>query len=506
MAVPHTGTPTTAVLSDAAVDDLTANTIVTPNLTATTGKIVTARFGGEPWFDVKAPAYAAVGDGVNDDTAEIQAAIDAAKLVGGGTVYFPSGTYKISAPLILHSGVTLLGNGRRNSVILVSVINVNAIEARGASAASTIVQINISDLKIVGPGKAAGGTGVGIYVKWASVQVSLERLWVTTWGSHGVSFEDSYSFSLRDCNLDSNGGNGFYGITNINHATFDHCQAGLNTGAGFYISGGATTSFVNCDAEQNTAAGVDLRYVTAGSLLNCHFEKNGSNGTSPNIYLHQRAAGEPATMTTIRGCLIQGQGVTVYGIQVDAATGTEIEGNWFANQVTDHVNITANASRTKIGSNVYSGTGTQLTSASVSTARLEYDSTNLMQSIGPGLLFQPQAANPAVLAEGELWFLDSTDNLTLRAGARTRTVFSGLGASASLDFPSIAANSSTTLNITVAGAVIGDKVIMGPPSLPIGLIPVAGVIAADVVTIRMFNVTAAAIDPAVGTWTVAVVK
>lgn len=40
--------------------------------------------------------YGAVGDGTTDDTAEIQAAIDAAAAAGGGTVFLPEGTYLIS--------------------------------------------------------------------------------------------------------------------------------------------------------------------------------------------------------------------------------------------------------------------------------------------------------------------------------------------------------------------------------------------------------------------------
>ena len=45
-------------------------------------------------FSVK--DFGALGNGSNDDRQEIQAAIDAAIAAGGGTVYFPKGTYKIT--------------------------------------------------------------------------------------------------------------------------------------------------------------------------------------------------------------------------------------------------------------------------------------------------------------------------------------------------------------------------------------------------------------------------
>jgi len=47
-----------------------------------------------PWIDVRADPYNATGDGVTDDTAALQAAIDAATAYG--TVVLPPGTYKFS--------------------------------------------------------------------------------------------------------------------------------------------------------------------------------------------------------------------------------------------------------------------------------------------------------------------------------------------------------------------------------------------------------------------------
>lgn len=62
-----------------------------------------------PVFDVR--AFGATGDGVSDDTAAIQSAINAAS--SGGTVYFPPGTYLISDDIGPSSGaaVSLRGSG-----------------------------------------------------------------------------------------------------------------------------------------------------------------------------------------------------------------------------------------------------------------------------------------------------------------------------------------------------------------------------------------------------------
>ena len=70
------------------------------------------------YIDVR--KFGAVGDGVTDDTDAIQAAIDYAYALGGGTVFFPNGTYLVSKKrtyscLVTYAYVELLGTGRRNS-------------------------------------------------------------------------------------------------------------------------------------------------------------------------------------------------------------------------------------------------------------------------------------------------------------------------------------------------------------------------------------------------------
>lgn len=82
-----------------------------------------------------------------------------------------------------------------------------------------------------------------------------------------------------------------------------------------------------------------------------------------------------------------------------------------------------------------------------------------------------------------------------------------LTATATLDFPSIPAASTAQLNVTVLGAAIGDAVAVAPPdSMALGLMVFARVSAVDTVTVRLGNITAAAIDPVSATWGVSVLK
>ncbi len=61
-------------------------------------------------LNVKNSPYNAAGDGTTDDTAAFQSALDDAGYMGGGVVWVPSGTYKISGTLIIPYNVTLRGD------------------------------------------------------------------------------------------------------------------------------------------------------------------------------------------------------------------------------------------------------------------------------------------------------------------------------------------------------------------------------------------------------------
>jgi hypothetical protein len=64
-----------------------------------------------PTFNVK-DGYGAVGNGTADDTAAINAALAALAAAGGGRIYFPSGTYKVTAPIPVNTSNTVFaGNG-----------------------------------------------------------------------------------------------------------------------------------------------------------------------------------------------------------------------------------------------------------------------------------------------------------------------------------------------------------------------------------------------------------
>jgi hypothetical protein len=80
----------------------------------------------DAWINVK--NFGAKGDGVTDDWAAIQAAIDTSIVAGvaapftgmlgnGSTIYFPTGRYRISQTITIPNGVIVKGAGRQSTLI-----------------------------------------------------------------------------------------------------------------------------------------------------------------------------------------------------------------------------------------------------------------------------------------------------------------------------------------------------------------------------------------------------
>ncbi len=115
-------------------------------------------------------------------------------------------------------------------------------------------------------------------------------------------------------------------------------------------------------------------------------------------------------------------------------------------------------------------------------------------------------AAQTVLENGAKNFNGTNEFIT--AGGVNYTIAKTLTNTAALDFPNTAAQASSDLTIGVTGAALGDVVLLGVPnaSQPANSCYTAFVSAANTVTVRFNNYSAAAVDPANGTFRVAIVK
>ena len=161
--------------------------------------------------------YGAVGDGVTDDTAAIQQAIDdewariasvpLSNLMSRNNIIFPAGNYLVSSTILLYPYITLVGEGQnRTQITLVNgstgpvmrtADSLGQIDANiGTNGAILPASITVRGMNIDNSADASGTTPVILLQRCNGVIISGCRLintWVTGDGdgnnNHGVKIE-----------------------------------------------------------------------------------------------------------------------------------------------------------------------------------------------------------------------------------------------------------------------------------------------------------------------------
>ena len=149
------------------------NTLPVKATGSTTARTLAARFSDV----INVKDYGATGDGVTDDTAAIQAAIDASEAAGGGIVYFPPGDYRTTSVLTVDNvGVTLMGAGRQATIITPDAGTYDVIEFDGETPGVTLTGGAIRDMKI----DAANMTGGAVVKIDKAARFVADRLVITS--------------------------------------------------------------------------------------------------------------------------------------------------------------------------------------------------------------------------------------------------------------------------------------------------------------------------------------
>jgi len=166
-------------------------------------RTVSGGSGPESGRSVNVREFGAKGDGVADDTRAIQSAINAAR--AGETIYFPSGTYRVSNFAVKNrAGLSFAGEGRK------SVIKQNPLAERIATFAGS-TEISVSNLAFDANGKESFG-GVAFY---AVKKVRIENNFFWDSNPKPIKRNDRYSIVF------GRGGSASQDVRIINNAIED---------------------------------------------------------------------------------------------------------------------------------------------------------------------------------------------------------------------------------------------------------------------------------------------
>ena len=202
--------------------------------------------------------FGAVGDGVTNDTAAIQAAIDAGKPYSpftgtGRLIYFPPGRYKVTTiDMTDCHGVHLVGAGPNATELFTNGTN-QVIKAVGSSA-MPLNKAGIKDMTIRGGG-STNTNAHGVDLRWANT-CYLENL-VFHGCRHAVNLSHQWQTYLTNLSIHGAGNDlNYIGVfMDATDAAYSDNAVIANgvfvqgtSGYGFRIINGQGSKFVNCEA------------------------------------------------------------------------------------------------------------------------------------------------------------------------------------------------------------------------------------------------------------------
>jgi len=248
--------------------------------------------------------YGATGDGTTDDTAAIQAAVNATSI--GGNLYFPPGTYKLTSAVTINKPITVLGNGPGSafnslgSYVIQTNTAANAFTlvatlANYAFSQYGIVGVNFENICIQGPSTssyAAKGIGVDTTVNGGEFHIR-ENSFTNVIIKHftaGINFTGiAYLNKFINCQFNYNttgllvakgAASDVGGQTRLFGCTFDFCTTGIS----WIMDGtGGALTVIGCtlaDGQTGISCNDETQLVVTG----CSFESLTNSGAGAGIY------------------------------------------------------------------------------------------------------------------------------------------------------------------------------------------------------------------------------
>lgn len=460
----------------------------------------------------------AVGDGVTSDSSSLSAAFNAAN---GREIFVPSGQFLSPVPIVVdgalqagYDGMTVKGQGwdwtRRStggSELIFSGAVGPLMKVQGNPALVHLNQVSIADLSL----RATNAALVGAMFRLCHVA----------------------NVTFKNCNFEANSAGTLLEGDNLITVTFERCRfykaaIGVITQAigGFGGAYANVIRFKHCWFDK-LAKSTDFTYAGRTVVFEqCVWEPTEAGAASPNLVGGHDAtfsecwfgdANGGGTWITATGekVYVRGCDITSGAIAVDMSTsfGGIVEGGNLSG-TTCAVKLNATRKGKVIGARIILTANNSVGVDVTAGVQHVVEDNDVVESGAPAgtIAYRLAAATTGTLRERKTNGADTIITNNAAAGAWTleteslRKVVSIENIS-SRDPGNILAGTVGEFTTAVVGAEVGDAVVAVPPvGLNVGLIHCHFVSAADVVTTRLFNGTAGAIDPAAANWRYRILK
>ena len=385
----------------------------TQDITGATPRTVVSKLADT----VSVKDFGAVGDGVTDDTAAIQAAVNAVRAAGGGTIYFPTGTYLVSTTIDLYQGtavnLVVRGAGRTATTIRTSADIVVFNHAESCV---------FEDFSVTQAGTAKTGRAFSTPTNKQAAYCTYERLAVTGF-KYGIWWRFSLWNTVNDCQF-YNCGVGVKGSRNAfpDDQTDPVSVAAWNTSTGFFnnqnifenvlCQGGeagiwgafhsSTFDTVTCQAQTsdgsaNTVIPVGVKGVGLWLYSGSGSSSFGSTGNSLISY-YSETSRQPVIFdysnAAITGGYIQGRSVGDPSEQPIKAVNSVINGRGALMSFSDYFKYTLVLGANAIANGVLAGGSFTVSQYSIDASAAYYPVGNTAVT---NLFFTHSGANTTVV-------------------------------------------------------------------------------------------------------------